>query len=100
MCVCFVFIGTMFSVGVFSHMLKIDDSLVGLMSCMSKILSGFIYAFASTEFVFYLGKSRCFVLYHANRISIENYKDSVILKLLWNGGGVLKRGNHIYTNTA
>lgn len=76
----FVFIGTMFSVGVFSHKLKIDDSLVGVMSCMSKIFSGFVYAFASTEFLFYLGKSRCFVLYHSYRISIKNYKDIVILK--------------------
>ncbi|XP_050421662.1 solute carrier family 46 member 3-like [Adelges cooleyi] len=48
-------IGTMFSVGVFSHMLQIDDALIGFMSCMSKILAGFVYAFATTDFVFYLG---------------------------------------------
>lgn len=47
--------GTMISVGVFSHVLKIDDALIGVMSCMSKILAGFVYAFASSEFVFYLG---------------------------------------------
>lgn len=47
--------GTMFSVGVFSHLLQIDDALIGVMSCMSKILAGFVYAFATTEFVFYLG---------------------------------------------
>lgn len=49
--------GTMFSVGVFSHMLQIDDALIGVMSCVSKILAGFVYAFATTDFVFYLGKS-------------------------------------------
>lgn len=47
-------LGTMFSVGVFSHLLQIDDALIGVMSCMSKILAGFVYAFATTEFVFYL----------------------------------------------
>ncbi|XP_025424132.1 solute carrier family 46 member 3-like isoform X2 [Sipha flava] len=47
-------VGTMFSVGVFSHMLQIDDALIGVMSCVSKILAGFVYAFATTDFVFYL----------------------------------------------
>ncbi|KAL4120330.1 hypothetical protein QTP88_013046 [Uroleucon formosanum] len=47
-------IGTMFSVGVFSHKLGIDDALIGVMSCMSKILAGFVYAFAPTAFIFYL----------------------------------------------
>jgi hypothetical protein len=46
----------MFSVGVFSHLLQIDDALIGVISCMSKILAGFVYAFAATPFVFYLGK--------------------------------------------
>ena len=45
----------MFSVGVFSHMLKIDDALIGVMSSMSKILSSFIYAFAVTDWQLYLG---------------------------------------------
>lgn len=53
--------GTMFSVGVFSHMLQIDDALIGVMSCVSKILAGFVYAFATTDFVFYLGKSLMFI---------------------------------------
>uniref|UniRef100_A0A8D8WW50 Proton-coupled folate transporter n=1 Tax=Cacopsylla melanoneura TaxID=428564 RepID=A0A8D8WW50_9HEMI len=48
-------LGTMFSVGVFSHLLQIDDALIGVISCMSKILAGFVYAFAATPFVFYLG---------------------------------------------
>lgn len=47
-------IGTMVSVGVFSHLLKIDDALVGVMSCLSKILATFVYAFASTDWVVYL----------------------------------------------
>lgn len=53
--------GTMFSVGVFSHMLQIDDALIGVMSCVSKILAGFVYAFATTDFVFYLGKSLIYI---------------------------------------
>ncbi|XP_075230658.1 putative peptidoglycan muropeptide transporter SLC46 isoform X2 [Lycorma delicatula] len=47
-------IGTLFSVGVFSHMLKIDDALIGVMSCMSKIMAGFVYAFATTTWMIYL----------------------------------------------
>lgn len=43
--------------GVFSHLLKIDDALIGVMSCMSKILAGFVYAYAETDFQIYLGKS-------------------------------------------
>ncbi|XP_046744566.1 solute carrier family 46 member 3-like [Diprion similis] len=46
--------GTMVSIGVFSHLLKIDDALVGVMSCMSKILASFVYAFASTDWMIYL----------------------------------------------
>ena len=49
-------IGTMFSVGVFSHLLEIDDALIGVMSSMSKILSSFVYAFAVTNWQLYLGK--------------------------------------------
>ncbi|KAL1402063.1 hypothetical protein pipiens_006250 [Culex pipiens pipiens] len=48
-------IGTIFSVGVFSHLLKIDDALIGVMSSMSKILSSFVYAFAVTTWQLYLG---------------------------------------------
>uniref|UniRef100_A0A1B0DCV1 Major facilitator superfamily associated domain-containing protein n=1 Tax=Phlebotomus papatasi TaxID=29031 RepID=A0A1B0DCV1_PHLPP len=49
------FIGTSFSVGVFSRLLKLDDALIGVISCMSKILSSFVYAFAVTEWQLYLG---------------------------------------------
>lgn len=48
-------IGTVFSVGVFSHLLKMDDALIGVLSCMSKILSSFVYAFAVTPWQLYLG---------------------------------------------
>ncbi|XP_063216920.1 probable peptidoglycan muropeptide transporter SLC46 [Bacillus rossius redtenbacheri] len=47
-------IGTMISVGLFSHVLKIDDALIGVMSCTSKILSCFMYAFATTDWMIYL----------------------------------------------
>ncbi|KAI4478139.1 hypothetical protein M0804_012097 [Polistes exclamans] len=48
-------IGTTLSVGVFSHILKVDDAIVGIMSCMSKILASFVYAFATTDWMIYLG---------------------------------------------
>ncbi|KAK9880156.1 hypothetical protein WA026_010027 [Henosepilachna vigintioctopunctata] len=49
-------IGTSISVGVFSHLMKIDDAIVGIYSSVSKILSSFVYGFAKTSLVFYLGK--------------------------------------------
>ncbi|KAJ8968885.1 hypothetical protein NQ314_002056, partial [Rhamnusium bicolor] len=48
-------IGTSVSVGIFSHILKIDDAIIGIYSSMSKILSSFVYGFAKTSLVFYLG---------------------------------------------
>lgn len=48
-------LGTLFSVGIFSHHFQIDDALIGVMSSMSKILSSFIYAFAVTNWQLYLG---------------------------------------------
>jgi len=50
--------GTALSVGLFSHVLKIDDAIIGIMSCMSKILAGFVYAFATTDWMVYLGKQQ------------------------------------------
>ncbi|XP_032684200.1 solute carrier family 46 member 3-like [Odontomachus brunneus] len=47
-------IGTAVSVGIFSHILKIDDAIVGIMSCMSKILASFVYAFAVTDWMAYV----------------------------------------------
>ncbi|KAF5270431.1 hypothetical protein FQR65_LT05619 [Abscondita terminalis] len=48
-------IGTSVSVGLFSHFLKIDDAIIGVMSSASKILSSFVYTFATVAWVFYLG---------------------------------------------
>jgi hypothetical protein len=47
--------GTLFSVGVFSHLLQIDDAIIGVLSSMSKIISSFVYTFASTTWQLYLG---------------------------------------------
>lgn len=47
--------GTLFSVGVFSHMLQIDDAIIGVFSSMSKIISSFVYAFAANTWQLYLG---------------------------------------------
>ncbi|XP_011300353.1 solute carrier family 46 member 3-like [Fopius arisanus] len=44
----------MISVGFFSHFLKIDDALVGVMSCMSKILASLVYSFATEDWMMYL----------------------------------------------
>lgn len=41
--------------GVFSHLLNIHDALIGVMSSMSKILSSFVYAFATTTWQLYIG---------------------------------------------
>lgn len=54
------FSGTLFSVGVFSQMMKIDDAIIGIMSSMSKILSSFVYAFAVTKWQIYLGIVSCY----------------------------------------
>lgn len=48
-------IGTTISVGLFSHFLKIDDALIGVLSSTSKVLSSLVYAFAATTTQFYLG---------------------------------------------
>lgn len=48
-------IGTLFSVGVFSHLLKIDDAIIGVFSSMSKIISSFVYAFAANTWQLYMG---------------------------------------------
>ncbi|KYN35936.1 Solute carrier family 46 member 3 [Trachymyrmex septentrionalis] len=47
-------IGTAISVGIFSHILKIDDAIVGIMSCTSKILASFVYAFATSAWMVYV----------------------------------------------
>ncbi|OWR41557.1 adenylate cyclase [Danaus plexippus plexippus] len=51
---CTSLVGTLFSVGVFSHLLKFDDAVIGIISCTSKILSGFMYAFSTTTWQIYI----------------------------------------------
>lgn len=48
-------IGTLVSIGVFSHILKFDDAIIGVLSSMSKVISSFVYAFAVTTWQFYMG---------------------------------------------
>uniref|UniRef100_A0A1A9VRP7 Major facilitator superfamily (MFS) profile domain-containing protein n=1 Tax=Glossina austeni TaxID=7395 RepID=A0A1A9VRP7_GLOAU len=48
-------IGVLFCVGILSHKLKLDDALVGVISSTSKILSGFVYAFATVSWHMYVG---------------------------------------------
>lgn len=45
----------MFSLAFFSQFLKLDDSILGIISCTSKILSAGLYAFATGPIAFYLG---------------------------------------------
>lgn len=49
------FLGTAICIGLFSHVLKIDDSLIGVMACVGKIIAGFCYGLATNEWVYYLG---------------------------------------------
>ncbi|KAI5644517.1 major facilitator superfamily domain-containing protein [Phthorimaea operculella] len=51
---CTSLVGTLFSVGVFSHLMKFDDAIIGVISCMSKILSGFMYAFSTQTWQIYI----------------------------------------------
>ncbi|XP_004930683.2 lysosomal proton-coupled steroid conjugate and bile acid symporter SLC46A3 [Bombyx mori] len=51
---CTSLLGTLFSVGVFSHVMKLDDAIIGVISCTSKILAGFMYAFATKTWHIYL----------------------------------------------
>ncbi|CAG9560186.1 unnamed protein product [Danaus chrysippus] len=47
-------VGTLFSISIFSDFMKLDDSVVGIISCTSKILASFIFAFASTKTEIYI----------------------------------------------
>lgn len=61
-------LGTLFSVGIFSHILKMDDAIIGVISSVSKILSSFVYAFAVTNWQVYLGS----YLRLINKMSLVN----------------------------
>ncbi|KAG6465758.1 hypothetical protein O3G_MSEX015371, partial [Manduca sexta] len=47
-------VGTLFSISIFSDFMKLDDTVVGIISCTSKILASFIFAFASTTTEIYI----------------------------------------------
>ncbi|XP_061709688.1 probable peptidoglycan muropeptide transporter SLC46 isoform X1 [Cydia pomonella] len=47
-------IGTVFSLIVFSKMLKWHDSMLGIISTISKLVGSFIYCFAATATIFYI----------------------------------------------
>jgi len=47
--------GVMFCLSFFTKYLKMDDALLGMISCTSKIISGFIFAYAPNGFIFYIG---------------------------------------------
>ncbi|XP_035458912.2 proton-coupled folate transporter-like [Spodoptera frugiperda] len=47
-------VGTLFSISIFSDFMKLDDTVVGIISCTSKILASFIFAFATTTTEIYI----------------------------------------------
>ncbi|CAH1392872.1 unnamed protein product [Nezara viridula] len=47
-------VGTTLGIGVFSHLMKMDDAMLGLIACSSKIIASIFYAFAKTSTQFYL----------------------------------------------
>ncbi|CAH0727981.1 unnamed protein product, partial [Brenthis ino] len=47
-------IGTAFSISLFSNYLKLDDTLLAIISCMSKIIGAFAYAFARNNLEIYI----------------------------------------------
>lgn len=51
-----IFPGTLFSICLFSNYLKLDDTLLGIISCTSKIVASFAYAFARNDLEIYLGE--------------------------------------------
>ncbi|XP_047516259.1 solute carrier family 46 member 3-like [Pieris napi] len=48
-------IGTIFSIVVFSKYLQWHDSILGIISTLSKIASSFVYCFATNERIFFIG---------------------------------------------
>lgn len=47
--------GIGFTLLILVNQFNLDDRLIGAIGCLSKSLAAFVYAFAPTEFVFYLG---------------------------------------------
>ncbi|KAJ2947157.1 hypothetical protein O0L34_g16515 [Tuta absoluta] len=53
-CIFTSLIGTLFSISLFSKFLKLDDTILGIISNTSKIVAAFAYAFARTDLEIYL----------------------------------------------
>lgn len=49
-------LGIGIAIGILSHRFKVDESLIGIISCISKILGGIVFAFAPTGIFYYVGK--------------------------------------------
>ncbi|XP_004924743.1 proton-coupled folate transporter [Bombyx mori] len=47
-------IGTLFSMSLFSNYLKVDDTILGIISIISKIMGAFVYAFARNNLEIYI----------------------------------------------
>ncbi|KAK9497833.1 hypothetical protein O3M35_003749 [Rhynocoris fuscipes] len=47
-------IGTSLGIGLFTHVLKMEDAMLGAIAATSKIIAGICYAFASTPLIFYI----------------------------------------------
>jgi PCFT/HCP family folate transporter-like MFS transporter 1/3 len=52
----YIWIGVGIAVGILSHLFKMDDALIGVIACLSKVLSGLVFAFAPSKLYFYMGK--------------------------------------------
>jgi hypothetical protein len=83
--------GTMVSVCVFSHVLKMDDALIGAMSCVSKILSSFVYAFSNTDWQIYLGTQPCM----SNTLSTRSLRAQIYVPTFYVSQKIL----HIYVRS-
>jgi len=74
--VCINFIlGVGFAIGVLSHLLKLDDALIGVIACLSKVFAGIVFAFAPSEFYFYVGKHELYFQNnkYINIIDVQNF---------------------------
>lgn len=58
----FLLLGIGFTLSVLVNRFNVDDRLIGAIGCLSKGLAAFVYAFAPTEFIFYLGKRKCLII--------------------------------------
>jgi len=58
----FIFLGVILSMGILSYYFKLSDPVVGFVSGISQFSSCFLYAFATTSLMMYLGKLKGTVL--------------------------------------